>query len=327
MNTALTGKNLLDQLAANLATLLSGALERIFGPGAGSTVFDSVTWADLGTTICLVLFVLLVNGLALVFLRHKIRQTAGKESKVLQHHLFRAVGKPLYLLIWIYGVYLAATPLLLKLPADEASHPARQFFDKLFALGIFVVVFWLFYQLTHVIEARLQVVAARSKSRLDDLLVPLAGKSLRIILPVIGVIFALPVIGLPAAYSGLISKGSSLLVIGAVAWLLSQAVNTVEKLTLSKYDVTVPDNLQARKVHTQVRVISRVLYVIIGIFTVASGLMLFDEVRRFGTSILASAGIIGIIVGCAAQRTIANLFAGFQLALTQPIRVDDVVIV
>jgi small-conductance mechanosensitive channel len=55
--------------------------------------------------------------------------------------------------------------------------------------------------------------------------------------------------------------------------------------------------------------------------------MLFEPVRQLGASVLASAGVIGIIVGFAAQRTIANLFAGFQLALTQPIRIDDVVIV
>jgi hypothetical protein len=94
-----------------------------------------------------------------------------------------------------------------------------------------------------------------------------------------------------------------------------------------RFDMTAADNLQARKVYTQVHVFGKTLYVLIAIFAVASVLMLFDEVRRFGTSILASAGVIGIIVGFAAQRTIANLFAGFQLAITQPIRMDDVVIV
>ena len=66
---------------------------------------------------------------------------------------------------------------------------------------------------------------------------------------------------------------------------------------------------------------------VIAVFTAASMLMLFEEVRRFGTSLLASAGVIGIIVGFAAQRAIANVFAGLQVAMTQPIRLDDVVIV
>jgi len=113
----------------------------------------------------------------------------------------------------------------------------------------------------------------------------------------------------------------------AVALILFQAVNIGEKAVLTKYDINVPDNLQARKIYTQIHVISKTLYVIIGLFTVASILMLFEEVRRFGASILASAGVVGIILGFAAQKTIANLFAGFQLAMTQPIRLDDVVIV
>jgi small-conductance mechanosensitive channel len=74
-------------------------------------------------------------------------------------------------------------------------------------------------------------------------------------------------------------------------------------------------------------VISRVVYVTIGIFAVGAILMLFQEVRHLGTSLLASAGIVGIIGGIAAQKTLANVIAGFQIALAQPVREDDVVVV
>ena len=77
----------------------------------------------------------------------------------------------------------------------------------------------------------------------------------------------------------------------------------------------------------QVRVLGKTIYFIIIIFTLASMLMVFEEVRWFGTNILASAGVVGIILGFAAQRTIANLFAGFQIAMAQPIRLDDVLVV
>ena len=62
-------------------------------------------------------------------------------------------------------------------------------------------------------------------------------------------------------------------------------------------------------------------------FYLPSSLLLFDKVKSLGTSLFASAGVAGIIVGVAAQKTLANLFAGFQIAMTQPIRLDDVVIV
>jgi small-conductance mechanosensitive channel len=327
MHAAMTGKDMLDGLAAGLTALLSGAMERLFGPGAASAVFGSITWADLGATLCLVLLVLFANGVALAFLRYKTRQTAGGESKELHHHVFHALGKPLYLLIWTYGIYLAATPLLLKLPADEGLHLVRVCFDKLFDLGVFAVVFWLFFRFTRVLEARLATLAAKTNSKLDDLFVPLAGKSLRVIVPVVGIILALPLLSLPAEYAGFLAKGTSILLIVAVALIASQAVKLGEKAVLTKYDINTADNLQARTVYTQVHVISKTLYVIIGLFAAASILMLFEEVRRFGTSLLASAGVVGIIIGFAAQKTISNLFAGFQIAMTQPIRLDDVVIV
>ncbi|MGD9842306.1 MAG: mechanosensitive ion channel family protein, partial [Steroidobacteraceae bacterium] len=117
------------------------------------------------------------------------------------------------------------------------------------------------------------------------------------------------------------------LLIGVVAYLLFELIDAFENVVLNRYRVDVKDNLQARSVHTQVRVLKKVGVVVIGILTLASMLMVFESVRRFGTTILASAGVVGIIVGFAAQRSIATLLAGFQIAITQPIRLDDVVIV
>jgi small-conductance mechanosensitive channel len=120
---------------------------------------------------------------------------------------------------------------------------------------------------------------------------------------------------------------ASLLLIGVVAFVLFRLVQAGEALLLQRYRRDGADNLEARKVYTQVRVLGRVGKAIIAVFALASMLMVFDSVRQFGTSILASAGIAGIIVGLAAQRSIGTLLAGFQIALTQPIRLDDVVIV
>lgn len=331
MNSSLTGKDYLNSFTAGLTKLLTGWMQDLFGPGVNQTVFGSVTWADLAATFCFVLLVLFVNLAALAWVRRKIKQSkpadATTDAKGMQHHVFDALGKPLYLLIWIYGIYFAITPLLLKIPPDEDLHAVRDFLDKLFDLGAFAVLFWLFFRFTRVLEARLALWTSKTSSKLDDLFVPLLGKSLRVIVPVIGIIFALPILNLPAEYAGVLGKGTSILLIVAVAVILFQAVNLGEKAVLTKYDITVADNLQARKIYTQVHVIGKVLYAVISLFTIASVLMLFQEVRQFGTSILASAGVVGIILGFAAQKTISNLFAGFQIAMTQPIRLDDVVIV
>jgi small-conductance mechanosensitive channel len=302
-------------------------MERLFGPGVWAPVLGEITWVDLGAVLSLVLLVLAVHLVCAWVVRVRIRVTEGQEAGASwRGELFRAVGKPLYLLIWVCGGYLVMAPLLLKLPSTGVGHPVRQLADGMFGIGVFGVLFWVFTRMTRAMEGWLGTWAKRTESKVDDLVVPLVGRSLRVVAPVVGIMFALPLAGLPPEYAGVLTKGSSILIIGTVAWILSQAVRLGEQAVLAKYDITAADNLQARKVYTQVHVLSKTLYVIIAIFTAASILMLFEEVRRFGTSLLASAGVIGIIVGFAAQRTIANLFAGFQLAMTQPIRLDDVVI-
>jgi small-conductance mechanosensitive channel len=328
MNSSLTGKDFLDGFFTSLTTLLGGWLKQWFGSGADNPVFGSVTWADLGVMLCFVLLVLFLNLVAFAYVRRKLKQTSDAPAdKKMAHHVFHALGKPLYLLIWIYGVYFAITPLLLKMQPDEGLNAVRAFFDKLFDLGVFAVLFWLFFRFTHVLEARLTLWASKTSSKLDDLFVPLLGKSLRVIVPVVGIIFALPILNLPPQYAAVLAKGSSILLIVAVAVILFQAVGIGEKAVLIRFDITAADNLQARKVYTQIHVISKVVYAIIALFTVASILMLFAEMRSYGKSILASAGVIGVVLGFAAQKTISNLFAGFQIAMTQPIRLDDVVIV
>ena len=119
----------------------------------------------------------------------------------------------------------------------------------------------------------------------------------------------------------------ALVLIALVAWLLIRMTYVLEDYVLSRFDVDVKDNLKARKIHTQFRVMKRIVIVVVGILAFGTMLMTFDKVRQLGTTILASAGVVGIVVGMAAQRTIATFIAGLQIAITQPIRVDDVVIV
>ena len=328
MNQSITGRGILDNLAARFTALLSNLIESLFGARVHTPVVGNIAWVDLGVLLIFVLLVWLVSGLAVALVRRQIRATGvAPESENWRGEAPRTLGGPIRLLIWIYGLYFAATPVLLKLPVEEDPHLVRQLFAKLYDVGVFIALLWLFLKATHVIEARLKARVAATPGKLDDLVIPHLGRSLRVLGPVMGVIFALPMLDLPQESEGLLAKGSSILIIAAVSYVLFQIVHLGQKVVLTKYDLEVADNLQARTVYTQVQVLSRTAHVIIAIFTAASILMLFEEVRRFGTSILASAGVVGIIIGFAAQRTIANLFAGFQLAMTQPIRHDDVVIV
>jgi hypothetical protein len=149
----------MDEFSTALSSLLNNWLQRLFGPDADNTVFGSVTWADLGVMLCFVLLVLLVNAIAAALVQRKLKQTSSSpvKGRQLQHHIFGALGKPFYVLIWIYGIYFAITPLLLKLKPDEGLNIVRNFFDKMLDLGVFMVLFWLFFRFTRVLEARLAV--------------------------------------------------------------------------------------------------------------------------------------------------------------------------
>jgi len=116
-------------------------------------------------------------------------------------------------------------------------------------------------------------------------------------------------------------------VIASCGWLAIRILRVAKEGLLSRYDITVKDNLQIRRIYTQVDVIENIVIVVVGLVTISFMLMTFEQVRRIGTGLLASAGVIGIVVGFAAQRTLGNFIAGIQIALTQPIRIEDVVIV
>jgi small-conductance mechanosensitive channel len=118
----------------------------------------------------------------------------------------------------------------------------------------------------------------------------------------------------------------AILMIGAGAWLLSGIVGVLFARVLASYRTDVSDNRVARRVHTQVSILRRVIYVVIAILAVGAILLTFPEVQTVGASLLASAGVLSVVAGIAAQGTLANVFAGLQLAFSDAIRVDDVVI-
>jgi len=166
----------------------------------------------------------------------------------------------------------------------------------------------------------------RTKSIVDDSLVKHCYRPLHwtLILFVTRLIllFALPETELAA-----VKQIISLFFIGLLSWLVIKITYVLDDYVLSRFRVDEKDNLRARKIHTQLKVLKRIVIIVVCILALGTMLMTFEKVRQLGTTILASAGIIGIVVGMAAQRTIGTFIAGLQIAFTQPIRIDDVVIV
>ncbi|MDG4809125.1 mechanosensitive ion channel [Micromonospora sp. WMMD1120] len=116
-------------------------------------------------------------------------------------------------------------------------------------------------------------------------------------------------------------------VIATTAWLVASLLIVVEDTALARFRVDVPDNRHARRVRTQVVMLRRLTIAVIVILTVGVMLMTFPSVRGIGAGVLTSAGVVGVVAALAAQSLLGNVFAGLQLAFSDAVRLDDVVVV
>jgi small-conductance mechanosensitive channel len=118
-----------------------------------------------------------------------------------------------------------------------------------------------------------------------------------------------------------------LLIIAASAWLATVLVNVATDLALRRFRLDARDPITARRIRTRVKVAHRVTLAVVSVLAISVMLITFEEVRTVGVSLLASAGVAGIIVGLAAQSTLSNVLAGVQVAFGDALRLDDVVVV
>jgi len=129
------------------------------------------------------------------------------------------------------------------------------------------------------------------------------------------------------AFNPIVEHIYSILATLCLGWLAIKFIDLISSLILHNFDIKQEDNYRARQVHTEVRVFKRLAVAFIVFFVIAGILLTFESIRSQGVSLLASAGVLSIIIGLAAQKTMSTFFAGFQIAIAQPIRVDDVVVV
>jgi small-conductance mechanosensitive channel len=260
-----------------------------------------------------------------------VRRRAGEiQSKRHQSWLAltaTAIRKPFALFLLMCGGAFALTPIV----AGIVSRPTRLFFagalTDIFYAGSIIALLWLVFRAIRVLGKRMHLWAQRTASLVGKVIVPILEQTLQLAVPLLGIILLLPLLKLPEAWTWVTEKGLGVLLIVALSFLTVRGINAVQAALLSRHRIDVPDNASARRIHTEVSVIRKVIVTAVAIIATGSILMLFDPLRQFGTSILASAGIAGVVIGFAAQKTLANVLAGIQIALTQPLLIDDIVVV
>ncbi len=191
-----------------------------------------------------------------------------------------------------------------------------------------VVVAALAALVAHALVYSLAVRAARrTASSLDESLIEHTRQPARFLAPLSALFIILPVVAVDPALGGALRHLVGLGIVTCIAWIVVSVSWIVDDLVVARHRAEGPDDLDARAVETQIAILRRLFVVAVAVITLAISLLTFPEAQSLGASILASAGVAGIVIGVAARPVISNLLAGVQIALTQPIRLEDVVVI
>lgn len=202
-----------------------------------------------------------------------------------------------YLPQFLYYLILAAGALLLGLIITAVIRRTFRFFSK----------FWATFQIESVLR------------HLD--------KPVSFFIPLLMLNFATGLMELNQVYQSRVEKVLEIALTISFSMIVIRSIKVLEDIIFYKYDFNKEDNLKERKIRTQIQFIRKFIVATIVMLTIAAVLLSFESMRKIGTGLLTGVGIGGIIIGFAAQKSLGNLLAGFQIAFTQPIRIDDVIVV
>jgi small-conductance mechanosensitive channel len=290
-------------------------------------IFDRVTWMRMLASLGALALISLIAGWFVWIVRRRAGEIQSNQPQSWLALSASAIRKPFAFLLVVCGGGFSLMPIVTGI----VGRPTRVFWagtlTAILYAGWIIALLWLMFRAIRAVEKRMNLWAERTNSLLGKVIVPILGHTLRLAVPLLGIILLLPLLKLPENWTWVTQKGFGILLIMALSVLIVRGMNAAQAALLSRHRMDAEDNLSARRIYTQVSVIRKIIVTAVVIIATGSILMLFDPVRQFGTSILASAGIAGVVIGFAAQKTLGNVLAGIQIALTQPLLIDDIVVV
>lgn len=229
--------------------------------------------------------------------------------------------RPVLFLMWAVGLY--ALLLFQFGPWLKLSLHTSFWSSPVVTLLVILALGAVLSRSLHAANRKLRAASLAAPTGWRSTLALLGGLSLQLFLPLLTFELILPLLPLTPQFATGLRQVAGIFLIGAIGFLVGQLLTEFERLTLARRTSADPLDPAARHAVTQISVLRKIGLVIIAIITIACMLMVFEPVRHFGQSLLASAGLFGIIAGVAAQKSLSNLFAGLQIAVTQPISLGD----
>jgi small-conductance mechanosensitive channel len=210
---------------------------------------------------------------------------------------------------------------------DTLQQWSNQFTPWAWNIGVIVFALLTGLLLKLLITAILYYYKNRNDYSLFKSIISNLGPPLNYFVPLLTLNFMIPLIKLSPVDITPLNKFIEILLIISFSSLLISAIKIFEDYVYHQFDLTKTDNLRERKVRTQLLFVRKTFIIIIILVTIAIILLSFDNVRKIGAGLLTGVGVGGLIIGFAAQKSLASFLAGLQIAFTQPIRIDDVLVV
>ena len=236
----------IDKFGAKASDRLGGWID--------SKVYDGISWLKILFCLMLVFIVVVIERLVRWMIVRKMNAIPQVDGKISWLRLIlRAVLRPLSLLIWVYGIYGALSPLYVHFKAADGGNLVHLVFQKTATAGGIVALFWFIYQFVNVVDVRLSQWAKSTESTIDDILVPLFGKTLRIFTVILAAIFLvqnltgvkigplLASLGIGGIAVALAAKDSIANFFGTLTILFDKPFQVGERIVIDNYDGVVED--------------------------------------------------------------------------------------
>jgi small-conductance mechanosensitive channel len=307
---------------------LSVRLSEVLGPWSNQNLFLEITPAKVILGVLSALLALAILQIVR-FLLAAVHQRRHREpsARFWIGGILRAVRKGIGIFFWVTAIFLFVSPLLPHIAIGLHNEGIFGLVSKLTELGYFAALIVFCYFMIQLINSWLATRAQREPRQWYYPAFPFLGKLLFYNFILIALQLFLNLLQLPGFEQALSSKFVSIASAMVNCITFIQMIKAVEDMLVSRSSLHDYDIYKFRGFQTRLRVLRQLLVFLITIISIGVILMNIDAVRQVGTGLLASAGVAGVIIGFAAQKSLSTIIAGLQIALTSPMKIEDVVIV
>jgi small-conductance mechanosensitive channel len=314
---------------SNYIDVLSLQFSSVLGSWSREPIFFAITPAKI-----LLLLLTLIIGFALAWLArvvilkyHSLGRSKPITERYWRNGILFALRRALSGFFIFTGAFFASVPILPHIGLALGGFPTFAIAAKFAELGYFATALSFCFRIVRLVRNWLNSFAKGPSNRWYFAAFPVLGKALYYNLVLFSFSTGIYILELPDPLQRAGLKVVAVAGIIANAVLLIQTILAVESMVVSRAETLKYDVYRRRRLETRAQMLRRLLIFVIVVVGIGATLMAFQPVRRVGTGLLASAGIAGVIAGLAAQKSLSTIIAGLQIAITQPMRIEDVVIV